>query len=128
MGLRAAAQIEVPRITIHELKSMIDQRATVLILDTQFRENWRRGETASIGAITDMTGATRNAQSLARSESVPNLAVHRTARAVPFYDFVRKSTGLTIYESLWKPWLPLTAVVGQGMSDDMTINTEGEGI
>lgn len=41
MGLRAAAQIEVPRITIHDLKGMIDQRATVLILDTQLRETMR---------------------------------------------------------------------------------------
>jgi hypothetical protein len=41
MGLRAAAQIEVPRITIHGLKGMIDQRATVLILDTQLRETMR---------------------------------------------------------------------------------------
>jgi len=111
MGLRAAPQIEVPRIAIHDLKSMIDQRATVLILETQFRENWRRGETASIGAITDRTGATRNEQPLTRSENVPNLAVHWTARAAPFPDFVRKSTGLTIYESLWKPWLLLTAIV-----------------
>jgi rhodanese-related sulfurtransferase len=37
MGGRPAAQIEVPRITIHELKGMIDQGASVLILDTQPR-------------------------------------------------------------------------------------------
>jgi hypothetical protein len=41
MGLRAAAQIEVSRITIHDLKGMIDQGATVLILDTQLREMMR---------------------------------------------------------------------------------------
>jgi hypothetical protein len=34
VGVRAAAQSEVPRITIHELKGMIDQGASVLILDT----------------------------------------------------------------------------------------------
>jgi hypothetical protein len=41
MGSRAAAQIEVPRITINELKSMVDEGATVLILDTQLRETRR---------------------------------------------------------------------------------------
>ena len=35
IGGWAAAQDEVPRITIHELKGMIDQGASVLILDTQ---------------------------------------------------------------------------------------------
>jgi rhodanese-related sulfurtransferase len=35
IGVRAAAQIEVPRITIHELKGMIDQGENVLLLDTQ---------------------------------------------------------------------------------------------
>ncbi len=31
----AAAQVEIPRITIHELKAMIDRGESVLILDTQ---------------------------------------------------------------------------------------------
>lgn len=35
IGARAAAQIEVPHITIHELKGMLDQGESVLILDTQ---------------------------------------------------------------------------------------------
>ncbi len=76
MGSRAAAQIEVPRITLHKLKGMIDQKETALIFDTQLSEKWSRGKTASIGAIINMTGTPRNAQSLARNKNVPNLAVH----------------------------------------------------
>ena len=35
IGTRAAAQAEIPRITIHELKAMIDRGESVMILDTQ---------------------------------------------------------------------------------------------
>jgi len=35
IGAIAAAQIEVPRITIHELKGMIDRGESMIILDTQ---------------------------------------------------------------------------------------------
>ncbi len=34
MGARAAAQVDIPRITIHELKVMIDRGESVMILDT----------------------------------------------------------------------------------------------
>jgi rhodanese-related sulfurtransferase len=35
IGVRTAAQVEIPRITIHELKDMIDRGESVMILDTQ---------------------------------------------------------------------------------------------
>jgi hydroxyacylglutathione hydrolase len=35
IGTRAAAQVEIPRITIHELKAVIDRGESVIILDTQ---------------------------------------------------------------------------------------------
>jgi rhodanese-related sulfurtransferase len=35
MGEKVSAQSEIPRITIHELKGMIDHGESVLILDTQ---------------------------------------------------------------------------------------------
>ncbi len=47
---RAAAQIEVPRITIHELKGMIDQGVSVLILDTRPRAIFEKGHI--MGAIS----------------------------------------------------------------------------
>ena len=43
IGARAAAQIEIPRITIHELKGMIDQGESVLILDTQPKAIFEKG-------------------------------------------------------------------------------------
>lgn len=43
MGGRTAAQIEVPRITIHELKGMIDQGASTLIFDTRPRAIFEKG-------------------------------------------------------------------------------------
>ncbi len=39
----AAAQEEVPRITVEELKSMIDKGADVLILDTQPKALYEKG-------------------------------------------------------------------------------------
>ena len=40
---RAAAQTEISRITIHELKGLIDQGASVLILDTRPRAIFEKG-------------------------------------------------------------------------------------
>lgn len=43
VGVRAAAQSKVPRITIHELKGMIDQGVSVVILDTRPKAIFEKG-------------------------------------------------------------------------------------
>ena len=46
IGARAAAQVEIPRITIHELKALIDRGESVLILDTQPKAIFEKVQTA----------------------------------------------------------------------------------
>ena len=42
-GVSMAAHAEIPRITIDELKALIDQKANVTILDAQIKEIYNRG-------------------------------------------------------------------------------------